>query len=50
MPGTTEQHRDLTEMEEPRASPPLELRRTTSMPLQSPSDRITGKIILIYSK
>ncbi|XP_070492542.1 protein split ends isoform X5 [Chironomus tepperi] len=41
MPGTTEQ-RELPEIEEPRvASPPLELRRTTSMPLQSPSDRIT---------
>ncbi|CRL01084.1 CLUMA_CG014204, isoform B [Clunio marinus] len=34
--------RDLAEMEEQRgASPPLELRRTTTMPLQSPSDRIT---------
>lgn len=34
----------MPEIEEPRAaSPPLELRRTTSMPLQSPSDRITGK-------
>lgn len=44
MPGTTEQQRELPEIEEPRAaSPPLELRRTTSMPLQSPSDRITGK-------
>lgn len=33
-------------MEEPRAaSPPLELRRTTSMPLQSPGDRITGKLL-----
>ncbi|KAL7041498.1 hypothetical protein ACKWTF_000801 [Chironomus riparius] len=42
MPGTTEQQRELPEIEEPRAaSPPLELRRTTSMPLQSPSDRIT---------
>lgn len=32
------------EIEEQRgASPPLELRRTTAMPLQSPGDRITGK-------
>lgn len=47
MPGTTEQ-RELPEIEEPRAaSPPLELRRTTSMPLQSPSDRITGKLQII---
>lgn len=36
----------MSEIEEPRAgSPPLELRRTTSMPLQSPSDRITGKFM-----
>lgn len=47
MPGTTEQ-RELAENDEPRAaSPPLELRRTTSMPLQSPSDRITGKLQII---
>lgn len=33
-------------MEEQRgSSPPLELRRTTAMPLQSPNDRITGKTI-----
>lgn len=39
--------RELSEMEEPQASPPLELRRTTAMPLQSPGgDRITGKIFL----
>lgn len=38
--------RELAEIEEQRgASPPLELRRTTAMPLQSPSDRITGKNI-----
>lgn len=42
MPGATEA-RELSEMEETRGSPPLELRRTTSMPLQSPGDRITGK-------
>jgi hypothetical protein len=42
MPGATEA-RELSEMEESRGSPPLELRRTTSMPLQSPGDRITGK-------
>lgn len=45
MPGATEA-REIAEIEETRAaSPPLELRRTTSMPLQSPSDRITGKLI-----
>jgi hypothetical protein len=39
-------------MEEQRsgASPPLELRRTTSMPLQSPGDRITGKFTEATSK
>lgn len=43
-PGATEA-REIAEIEETRAaSPPLELRRTTSMPLQSPSDRITGKL------
>lgn len=47
MPGATEQ-RELPEIDEPRAaSPPLELRRTTAMPLQSPSDRITGKIVYV---
>jgi len=50
MPGTTEQ-RELPEVEEPRAaSPPLELRRTTSMPIQSPSDRITGKLQIAFPK
>lgn len=38
--------REIAEIEEQRAgaSPPLELRRTTAMPLHSPSDRITGKL------
>lgn len=45
LPGTTE--RDVSELEEPvRATPPppLELRRTTSVPLSlpSPGDRISG--------
>lgn len=36
----------MSEIEEQRASPPLELRRTTAMPLQSPGDRITGKLFI----
>lgn len=46
IPGTAAEMRELSEIDEPvGASPPLELRRTTtSMPLQSPVDRITGKI------
>lgn len=47
MPGASEA-REMSEMEEPRGSPPLELRRTTSMPLQSPGDRITGKTVSIF--
>lgn len=41
------EQRELSEIEERSgASPPLELRRTTAMPLQSPGDRITGMTIL----